>query len=101
MEKPTYHILVCNSFRAGAQTKGFCHRKGVEQFIPYLEQEIVDRGLDAQVTACGCLKVCDRGPAMVVYPDGWWFGDIDSEEKIDLVLDSLEDHETVQELTLA
>ena len=101
MEKPEFHIMVCNSFRAGADAKGFCKKKGAEQFLPYIENEILDRGLDAQVTACGCLKVCERGPAVVVYPGGQWYGEVDSEEKIDLILDAIEESETVEELAIA
>ena len=40
-----------------------------------------------------CLKVCDRGPAMVIYPDNTWYGGINSEEDIDAILDSLEEDE--------
>ncbi len=90
MPKPQYHILVCNSFRLSGEPQGVCNKKGAVSLLQYLEEEIVDRGLDAQVSSTGCLKVCDRGPAMVVYPAGWWFGEM-TEEKIDEVLDALGD----------
>jgi len=100
MEKPKHHILVCNSFRVSGEPQGVCNKKGASGFLPYLEEEIVERGLSAQVTACGCLKVCDRGPAMVIYPEAYWYGDIDSEEKIDQILDALEDGEAVEEFLI-
>jgi (2Fe-2S) ferredoxin len=53
-------------------------------------REILDRGLDAIVTSTGCLKVCDRGPAMVVYPQNYWYGNV-TEEAIGDILDALED----------
>ena len=28
MEKPDYHIFVCNSFRIGGDPQGSCNRKG-------------------------------------------------------------------------
>jgi (2Fe-2S) ferredoxin len=57
--------------------------------MQYLEEELADRGLgDVAVSSTGCLKVCDRGPALVVYPENWWFGRIDSEEAINAVIDS-------------
>jgi (2Fe-2S) ferredoxin len=59
--------------------------------MQHLEEELADRGLaDVSVSSTGCLKVCDRGPALVVYPENWWFGHIDSEEAVDAVIDSIE-----------
>jgi (2Fe-2S) ferredoxin len=92
MAKPQYHILVCNSFRLSGEPQGVCNKKGAADLLQYLEEEIINRGLDAQVSSTGCLKVCDRGPAMVVYPAGWWFGQV-TEEKIDEVLDALDNGE--------
>ncbi len=99
MAKPQYHILVCNSFRLSGEPQGVCNKKGAVDLLQYLEEEIIDRGLDAQVSSTGCLKVCDRGPAMVVYPAGWWFGEM-TEEKVDEVLDALDGGEPPQDYLL-
>ena len=94
MDKPKHHICVCASFRAGGDPKGACHKKGSVDFLPYIENEILDRGLDAQVTSTGCMKACDYGPVMVIYPEGHWYGKVEGEEAIDEILDALEDGET-------
>ncbi len=94
MEKPTYHIFVCNSFRKTGEPQGICNRKGAPNLLQYLENEITDRGIDAMVTSAGCLKVCEKGPAMVVYPGGWWYG------KLDEILDALEKGEPAAEALL-
>lgn len=101
MEKPDHHIFVCNSFRVSGEAQGVCNKKGAAGFLPYIEEEILDRGLAVQVTACGCIKVCDRGPALVVYPSNTWYGDIDSEEKIDKILDALEEGAVAEDLVIA
>lgn len=90
MEKPKCHIFVCASFRAGGDARGACHKKGSTELLPYIENEILDRGLDAQITSTGCMKACDYGPVMVVYPQGHWYGPVDGEEAVDQVLDALE-----------
>jgi (2Fe-2S) ferredoxin len=91
MKKPERQILVCGSFRASGAPQGACHKKGSLGLLPYLESELADRGLaGVTVTATGCLNVCDRGPVMVVQPDNFWYGGIDSEGAIDDVLDGLE-----------
>jgi (2Fe-2S) ferredoxin len=96
MDKPQYHIFVCASFRAGGDSKGVCHKKGSVSFLPYIENEILDRGLDAQITSTGCMKACDYGPVMVIQPAGQWYGNIDSEEAVDEILDAVEDGEVAE-----
>ncbi len=92
MQKPNHHILVCASFRMQGEPQGVCHKKGAADFLGYIESELIDRGLaDVSVTSTGCLKACDRGPIMVVHPENVWYGNIDSEDKIDEILDAMED----------
>jgi (2Fe-2S) ferredoxin len=100
MEKPDYHILVCASFR-GLEAKGKCIKKDSMQLIPYLEEELADRGLNAMVSSTGCLKLCDEGPVLVVYPQGHWYGRVESEEAIDTILDSLENGAVADEFLLS
>ena len=91
MEKPKIHIIVCASFRVGGEPKGTCHKKGSAALLPYLENEILDRGLNALITSSGCMKACDHGPVMVIQPDNLWYGHIETESAVDAVLDALED----------
>lgn len=92
MEKPKHHILVCASFRASGEPKGTCHKKGTTGFLPYIENEILDRGMtDVVLSSTSCMKGCDNGPLMVVYPENSWYGNVESEEIIDEILDAIED----------
>jgi (2Fe-2S) ferredoxin len=100
MDKPEHHLFVCASFRAGGDPKGVCHKKGSTDLLPYIENEILDRGLDAQITSTGCMKACDYGPVMVVYPQGTWYGGVNSEEAVDEILDALEDGGTAMGLLI-
>lgn len=99
MTKPEMHFFICNSYRVSGQAQGVCNTKGAGELLAYLETEILDRGLDAQVSGCGCLKVCTAGPVMVMYPQAKWFGEV-TEEKLDAILDAIEDGEDTSELEL-
>lgn len=99
MEKPEFHLLVCNSFRVGGEPQGVCNKKEARNLLQYLEGEIIDRGLNAILSSTGCLKACEHGPVMIVYPGGWWYGKV-NEEKLDRILDALEDKKPVPELLL-
>lgn len=89
MVQPDYHFFVCNSFRMSGEPQGVCHRKDATGLLQYLEGEIADRGLSAMVSSTGCLKLCEKGPVMVVYPGGAWHTEV-TEAKIDELLDALE-----------
>lgn len=101
MQKPDKHFFICCSFRAGGEPQGACHSKGGASLLPYLDSELMDRGMDGcMVSSTGCLKVCEKGPVMVVYPDGDWYGNL-SEEAIDIILDAMEDGEKAEDYLIA
>ena len=97
MNTPEYHLFVCNSFRLSGAAQGACNKKGAADLLQVLENEIIDRGLSAVVTSTGCMKLCERGPVMVVYPAGWWYAEM-TEEKLDQVLDALEEGKPAEAL---
>ena len=97
MNKSRFHLLICNSYRTTGEPKGVCHRKGAASLPQYLEEEVVDRGIDAMVSTTSCFKRCDKGPLLVVYPEGWWYSEVD-EEKIDVILDALENEQPAEAL---
>ena len=91
MKKPKHHIFVCGSFRVSGEPQGVCSKKGSMHLLQYLEGELADRGMhDVIVSSTGCLKVCDRGPALVVYPENLWYGKVESEQAIDEIVDAIE-----------
>ena len=92
MKKPRHHIFVCGSFRASGGPQGVCNKKNSMGLLQYLEQELSDRDMaDVTVSSTGCLQVCDTGPAMVIYPENWWYGRVESERAIDEIIDALEE----------
>ena len=100
MKKPKYHIFVCNSFRLTGEPQGVCNKKGAPALLQYIEEEIIDRGIDAMVSSTGCLKMCEKGPVMIVYPDNYWYGEV-TEEAVDKILDALEDGRAVEDYLIA
>jgi (2Fe-2S) ferredoxin len=101
MNKPGHHVFVCGSFRAGGDVKGACQKKNSASLLQYLESELGDRGMDdVMVTGAGCMSRCEKGPLMVVYPEGHWYGEI-NEQKVDMILDALEKGEAAEALLLS
>jgi len=101
MQKPKHHVLVCASFRLKGESQGMCHKKDSAALLPYIENELSDRGMeDVMISSTGCLSRCENGPLMVVYPQGSWYGAI-TEERIDEILDALQEGREATELLLA
>ncbi|HIK55206.1 MAG TPA: (2Fe-2S) ferredoxin domain-containing protein [Synechococcales cyanobacterium M55_K2018_004] len=97
MRKPNHHIFVCASFRLTGEAKGACQKKHSTDLMQYLTSELSDRGMDdVTVSTTGCLSLCDNGPVMLVYPDNYWYGNV-NEEGIDRILDALEENQASEE----
>lgn len=100
MKKPDYMILVCNSYRVAGDAQGLCNKQGGSSFVQLISEGCADRGIDAVVTTTACLNVCSQGPVMVVQPNNLWYGGID-EDKIEEILDALENNEAVEDYIIA
>lgn len=101
MKKPDYHILVCNGYRVSGDAQGFCSKAGAADNLQYIAEECADRDLDVVVTTTACLNLCSQGPIMVIHPNNFWYGGVDSEEKIDEILDALEEGEAAEDYLIS
>ena len=52
-----------------------------------LRKELAAQGLmgDVQVTTCGSIGLCERGPNMIVYPEGVWYSNVQVTDVPELV----------------
>ena len=90
MQKPDHHIFVCASFR-GTEAKGQMHQEGAVELTPYIEDRTGRPRLNnVMVSTTGCLKLCEEGPVMIVYPQAYWYRGVAGEDGIDAILDGLE-----------
>lgn len=91
MTKPKHHLFVCGSFRTSGTPQGVCHKKESLNLLSYLQSEVQDRMLEGvEVSSTGCLNACTKGPILVDYPSGHWYGKV-TEDVIDDILDAIEE----------
>jgi (2Fe-2S) ferredoxin len=91
MAKPKHHLLLCSSSRVAGEPNGTCSRRFASSLVQYLQEGVEERGIDnVLVSNTGCLKMCDKGPILIVYPEGWWYGKV-TEDVCDEILDALAD----------
>lgn len=102
MNKPKQHIFVCSSSRINGQQKGMCHTKGAVNLVEAFMEEVEDRDLGGQVfvTNTGCLGICEKGPIVIVYPDNVWYGQVTSDDVLEIMDQHIEGGTPVKRLEI-
>ena len=57
--------------------------------------------MDVAVSTTGCLNVCSQGPVIVIHPNNYWYGGVESEDAIDEILDALEEGEACEKYLIS
>ena len=85
MEPFRYHVFICDQKKP--EGVPCCAASRSAATIEALRKEVAARGLadEVQITTCGSLGVCDRGPNLVVYPEGVWYSGVRAEDVPELV----------------
>ncbi len=85
MEPFEYHVYVCTQEKPDGSP--CCAARGSVAVLEALRAEIGKARLDGdvQVTTCGSLGLCERGPNMVVYPQGVWYSGVRVEDVPEIV----------------
>jgi len=98
MEAFRHHVYICDQKKPeGAPS---CTANGSLAVIDAMRGEIAKRGLsaDVQVTTCGSLGLCGRGPNMVVYPEGVWYSGVQPIDVPQIVREHLQAGHVVERL---
>ena len=85
MQPFRYHVFICDQ----KKPEGIpcCPARGSSATIDALRKEVAAPGLleVVQVTTCGSMGLCERGPNLVVYPEGVWYSGVNAEDVPELV----------------
>jgi len=70
------HVYACQQEKPGGAP--CCSARGSALVLDALRKEIASQGMldEVQVTSCGSLGMCERGPNLVVYPEGVWYAGV-------------------------
>ena len=81
------HVFVCLNERKSDDPRGCCNAKGAAELLDRLKGEVHRRGLNKRIRVqrAGCLDLCEKGAAVVVYPEGTWYGNVKPEDAMEIV----------------
>lgn len=98
MEPFRYHVYACSQQKPDGVPS--CPARGSMKMIDALRAELGRQGLanEVQLTTCGSLGLCERGPNMVVYPDGVWYSGVAPEDVPEIVRSHFKDGLPVERL---
>ncbi len=101
MEPFRLHVFVCDQKKP--EGVPCCTARGSEKVIDALRREVAARALDkeVQITVCGSLGLCERGPNMVVYPEGVWYSGVGVEDVAQIVREHFQEGRVVARLVNA
>jgi (2Fe-2S) ferredoxin/precorrin-6B methylase 2 len=84
-----YHVFACEQRKPDGLP--CCAARGSLAVIEALRREVAAQGLldTVQVTACGSIGLCERGPNLVVYPDGVFYSGVQPSDVPEIVREHL------------
>jgi (2Fe-2S) ferredoxin/predicted O-methyltransferase YrrM len=98
MEPFRYHVFVCDQRKA--EGVPCCSARGSAKVLEALRKEVAAHGLfnDVQITTCGSIGLCERGPNMIVYPEGIWYSNLAPEDVPEIVRTHFQEGRVVERL---
>ena len=93
-----FHVLICDQQKP--EGVPCCALRGSAKVIETLRKEVAERGLSDNVllTPCASLGLCDRGPNMVVYPEGVWYSNVTPQDVPEIVASHFQAGRVVERL---
>lgn len=88
MAKFQRHLFICTNERAPGHPRGDCSAAGGKEVAAAFKERLFERGFRRIVrpNKAGCLDQCAKGCAVVVYPEGVWYGGVTVDD-VDEIID--------------
>jgi (2Fe-2S) ferredoxin len=93
------HIFICTNQKV--EGKKCCGGNGTALVNAFRERlKELEMNVDIRVQASGCLDTCGKGPVLVVYPEGTYYGKVQPEDVEEIIQNHLISNQPVERLAL-
>ncbi len=94
------HIFVCTNERTDGRKS--CGEKHGMELVNAFKELIKEKKINAEVRAqrAGCFDVCSCGPAIVVYPEGIFYGNVQVQDVAEIFEEHILNNKPVERLKL-
>ena len=95
------HVFICTNQRPEGAKQSCGEAHGLN-LVKEFKRLIKEKGLHVNIRAqkAGCLDVCELGPALVVYPEGVFYGKVTDADVPEIVEEHLLNNRPVERLRL-
>jgi len=96
------YIFICENMRDPGHPKGCCGLKNGPDLKKKLKQKLAVKGLNKvyRANTAGCLDMCEHGAAMVIYPQGIWYGRVTEKDLDQIIEDTLQKDKVIERLLI-
>jgi len=94
------HIFICTNDRGENHPRKSCGNCGGIELRKEFVRLINESDLKGKVRAnkSGCLDVCEKGPAIVIYPQGHWYLEVEKSNTTKIFQESVVGNKPIPEL---
>ncbi|MBF0609744.1 MAG: (2Fe-2S) ferredoxin domain-containing protein [Magnetococcales bacterium] len=84
---PKHHVFICMNRRPEGHPRGSCQANGSGPIFDAFVAGVEHNNLGEQVFLTGtfCMGPCDKGPVLVVYPEGVWYGKVTASDVPEII----------------
>jgi (2Fe-2S) ferredoxin len=95
------HLFICTNQRA-ADSRICCGEAIGLALVAAFKKAIKDKGLHAEIRTqrTGCFDLCERGPILVIYPEGVFYGKVQLSDVEEIVSEHVENNRIVERLVI-
>lgn len=99
-KKYDLHVFVCTNERTDGRKS--CGQEHGLALVQTMKEMLREKELphSIRINKAGCLDVCAYGPALVVYPEGIWYGGVQQEDISEIVEEHLINGQPVERLRI-
>lgn len=94
------HIFICTNQKP--EGKVCCGEKNGMALVEKFREVLAEKGLKGKIRAqrSGCLDACKFGPALVIYPEGTYYKNVQESDVIRIVEEHILQNKIVSDLEL-
>lgn len=94
------HVFVCTNQKLNG--KACCGEERGTEILLKMKEIAREKGIQGEIRIqrAGCLDACSQGPAMVIYPEGTYYGNLSLDDLKEIVEKHLIGNETIESLEL-
>ena len=85
------HVFVCINSRDALNSRVSCGEKGLDlrnAIVRVLAEKNI-KNISVRINKSGCLDQCELGPVVVIYPQGFWYYNVNLSDVPEIIAKSI------------